>query len=90
MAKTRIPERMLVRNGDTIWPTAVPSGSAGGRSKEAISEVISKIVRTNGHNHGRCCSPFQIEPNFCVSRSNDLETRGNDTLEELSHQDKSE
>jgi hypothetical protein len=28
MARTRMPKRRFVRNGDTIWPTAVPSGSA--------------------------------------------------------------
>lgn len=31
MARRRMPKRIFGRNGDTIWPTAVPSGSAEGR-----------------------------------------------------------
>ena len=35
MARTRMPKRMFGMNGDMIWPTALPSGSAAGRGEQA-------------------------------------------------------
>lgn len=65
-----------------------------GRLEEEVSKqdskMIGKHIRTDSYNHGRCGPALQIEPNLRISRSNDLETRGDDTHEELSDQDKSE